>query len=75
MTDEDRFSNDSGIILTMGQAATADLVILDRVRKSFGDKIALKDIRTSWPDMRAAWAKRRGQNHTLSAPHGNTQGD
>lgn len=33
----------------MGQAAGTDLVILDRVRKSFGNKTALKDISFSVP--------------------------
>ena len=49
MTDEDRFTHKSCATLATGDAAASDLVILDRVRKSFGSKIALKDISFSVP--------------------------
>jgi ABC-type multidrug transport system ATPase subunit len=49
MAGDERFFNDSVSTLTTGHATATDLVILDRVSKSFGDKTALKDISFSVP--------------------------
>src|SRR5215475_1121205 len=61
MVDDDRFPNDTGATLTMNQTNFGDLIVLDRVKKSFGDKVALKEISFSVP---------RGQICGLLGPNG-----